>query len=82
MAGKRCAVALFYLWMLLGGDTLARAAGFTHWLVTEEGKIEFQVCTRVRVYICIAFISYGFVCVARDKDETRCVHVEQLILTI
>ena len=43
MAGKRCEVALCYLWMILGGEALARAAGFTHWLVTEEGKIEFQV---------------------------------------
>jgi tetratricopeptide (TPR) repeat protein len=37
------ALALWYVCIVLGGDTLARAAGFTHWLVTEEGKIEFQI---------------------------------------
>ena len=35
-------VAVWSLWLTVG--VLARAAGFNHWMVTEDGKIEFQVC--------------------------------------
>ena len=43
MAAKPCVPRLWYVLMVLGVVKLSSAAEFTHWLVTEEGKIEFQV---------------------------------------
>lgn len=45
MQGAHSGVVMVVLWlmgMLVGVP--ARSASFNHWLVTEEGKIEFQVC--------------------------------------